>query len=162
MTGSAARAILPDSATQFAQSRGTVKAAIGASYIANRFTYSAADNTGNSNLTINPVVDALHTNIWATFAQVNVPLVSDTNAFFGARRVDLEVSWRHDQYDTLGGTSDTSHLAPQPGTLAAQMGGRLQLLANVGHDRRNRSKTMRSVDFARRSRGRRVRSGLDE
>jgi outer membrane receptor protein involved in Fe transport len=85
---------------------GTVKMAIGANYTANAFSYFNADNTSANNLTVNPITDALHQNVWAVFTQVNIPIFSDQNAIFGVRRLELEASWRHDQYDTVGGTSN--------------------------------------------------------
>ncbi len=85
---------------------GTVKMAVGANYIANAFTYFVADNTTAANLTMNSLTDAMHQNVWAVFTQVNIPLFSDANALPLLRRIDLEVSWRHDQYDTVGGTSN--------------------------------------------------------
>jgi len=85
---------------------GTVKMAIGADFTTNHFSYSNNDNTTASNLTVNPLTDTLHQNVWAVFSQLNVPLVGDNNAMFGVRRFDLEASWRHDQYDTVGGTSN--------------------------------------------------------
>jgi outer membrane receptor protein involved in Fe transport len=85
---------------------GTVKMAIGADYTANHFSYANTDNTTSSNLTVNPLVDALHQNVWAVFSELSIPVFSDNNAIFGFRRLDLAASWRHDQYDTVGGTSN--------------------------------------------------------
>jgi outer membrane receptor protein involved in Fe transport len=85
---------------------GTVKMAVGMNYIANAFTYFVADNTTNGNLTVNGLTDAMHQNVWAAFTQINIPLFSETNARPLLKRVDLEVSWRHDQYDTVGGTTN--------------------------------------------------------
>jgi outer membrane receptor protein involved in Fe transport len=85
---------------------GTVKMAVGADLTNNSFSYLNSDNTNSANLIISSTVDALHNNVWATFAQINVPIFSDSNAIFGFRQMDLEVSWRHDQYDAFGGTSN--------------------------------------------------------
>jgi outer membrane receptor protein involved in Fe transport len=85
---------------------GTVKAAIGADLVSNHFFYFNNDNTSASNLTVNPLSDALHQNVWAVFTQVNIPIFSDNNAIFGFKRFEVEASWRHDQYDTVGGTSN--------------------------------------------------------
>src|SRR5215207_8421317 len=43
---------------------------------------------------------------WAAFTQVNIPVFSEQNALPGLRRVDLEFSWRHDQYSDVKGTSN--------------------------------------------------------
>jgi iron complex outermembrane receptor protein len=40
------------------------------------------------------------------FTQVNIPLFSEQNALPLLRRVDLEFSWRHDQYTDVKGTSN--------------------------------------------------------
>jgi iron complex outermembrane receptor protein len=40
------------------------------------------------------------------FAQLNVPIVGDANALPGVRKLELEGSWRHDQYSDVGGTSN--------------------------------------------------------
>src|SRR5258705_179295 len=47
-------------------------------------------------------------NVWAGFVQVNVPVFGDANAIPLIRRLDLEASWRHDQYHgtLVGGTSN--------------------------------------------------------
>ncbi len=44
--------------------------------------------------------------VWATFAQLNVPVFGDANALPLLRKLDLEGSWRHDQYSDVGGTSN--------------------------------------------------------
>jgi outer membrane receptor protein involved in Fe transport len=85
---------------------GTVKMAIGANLSSSRFNSVAQDNTGGANLTINPQYDPESRFVWATFAQINIPVFSDMNAIFGFRRFDLEASWRHDQYSDVGGTSN--------------------------------------------------------
>jgi hypothetical protein len=85
---------------------GTVKAAIGMNLTSMRFNSVAQDNTNTGNLTINPLYDAQGRFVWATFAQVNVPLVGENNMLPLLRRLDLEASWRHDQYSDVGGTSN--------------------------------------------------------
>src|SRR4029077_12229931 len=62
--------------------------------------------TNGANLTVTPVTDALHNDVWAVFGQLNVPIFSDNNAIIGFRRLELEASWRHDQYANFGGTSN--------------------------------------------------------
>jgi outer membrane receptor protein involved in Fe transport len=85
---------------------GTVKAAIGADYTANRFAYLNEDNSSAANLSVTPLTDALHQNVWAVYTQANIPIFGDNNAIPGFRRLEIEASWRHDQYDTVGGTSN--------------------------------------------------------
>ena len=85
---------------------GTVKAAIGMNLTSMKFNSLQQDNTGGSNLTINPINDAQGRFVWATFTQLNIPIFSDANAIPLFRRFDLEASWRHDQYSDVGGTSN--------------------------------------------------------
>ncbi len=84
---------------------GQVKMAIGANYT----TYSVLvqqTNQSAANPIVNIVQDARNRHVWAAFTQVNVPVFGDANALPGLRRLDLEFSWRHDQYDDVGGTSN--------------------------------------------------------
>jgi iron complex outermembrane recepter protein len=84
---------------------GTVKMAVGANYT----TYSVLvqqTNQSAGNPIVNIVQDARNRHVWAAFTQLNVPVFSDQNALPGLRRLDLEFSWRHDQYDDVGGTSN--------------------------------------------------------
>ena len=86
---------------------GEIKAAIGATYTNFNVNFVRAQNTGGS-LILPNVVDAEPYNVWATFVQVNVPVFGDNLNFPLFRKLDLEASWRHDQYHgTLnGGTSN--------------------------------------------------------
>ena len=84
---------------------GQVKMAIGANYT----TYSLfvqQTNQSAANPIVNIVQDARNRHVWAGFTQLNVPVFGDQNALPGLRRLDLEFSWRHDQYDDFGGTSN--------------------------------------------------------
>ena len=84
---------------------GQVKMAIGANYT----TYSVLvqqTNQSAANPIVNIVQDARNRHVWAAFTQLNVPVFGDQNALPGLRRLDLEFSWRHDQYDDVGGTSN--------------------------------------------------------
>jgi iron complex outermembrane receptor protein len=85
---------------------GTVKAAIGSTYTSMRLQTTVLDNTGAQSLIVPYQQDAQGRQIWAVFTQVNVPLFSEQNALPLLRRVDLEFSWRHDQYSDVGGTSN--------------------------------------------------------
>jgi outer membrane receptor protein involved in Fe transport len=85
---------------------GQVKMAIGATNTSHTFFFRALDNTASPSLLVPINVDARHKHVWAVFTQVNVPIVGDSNGFFGVRKLDLEGSWRHDQYNDVGGTSN--------------------------------------------------------
>jgi hypothetical protein len=84
---------------------GQVKMAVGANYT----TYSVLvqqTNQSAANPMVNIVQDARNRHVWAAFTQLNIPVFGDANALPGLRRFDLEFSWRHDQYDDVGGTSN--------------------------------------------------------
>jgi outer membrane receptor protein involved in Fe transport len=87
---------------------GTVRAAIGGLYDSNKITFTTFDNTGAPTL----ILPYLHADspyqLWAGFTQVNVPVFGNDFAFPLVRKLDIEASWRHDQYtgDLVGGTSN--------------------------------------------------------
>ena len=85
---------------------GTVKAAIGATYHQLPASDHRLDNTGASSLIVPYQQDAQGRQVWAVFTQINVPIFSEQNALPFFRRVELEFSWRHDQYSDVGGTSN--------------------------------------------------------
>jgi outer membrane receptor protein involved in Fe transport len=85
---------------------GEVKAAFGATYTSSRFTFRTLDNTGSPTLIVPIVNDAQARQVWAAFTQVNIPLFSEMNAIPLFRKLELEASWRHDQYSDVGGTSN--------------------------------------------------------
>src|SRR5262249_17338974 len=85
---------------------GTVKAAIGADYTPNHYIVTQIQQDQN-NPTVNSQNDPQNRSVWATFAQVNIPVFGEMFNFPGMRRLDLEASWRHDQYSDFGGTSNT-------------------------------------------------------
>jgi iron complex outermembrane receptor protein len=85
---------------------GTVKAAIGGTFTSFKLQTIVLDNTGASSLIVPYQQDAQGRQVWAVFTQVNVPIFSDQNALPFLRRVDLEFSWRHDQYSDVRGTSN--------------------------------------------------------
>jgi outer membrane receptor protein involved in Fe transport len=84
---------------------GSVKMAVGGTYTTYHFHILETEQ-GTSNPTVGILSDAPNRAVWAVFTQVNVPVFSDQNGFFGMRRFDLEFSWRHDQYSDVGGTSN--------------------------------------------------------
>jgi iron complex outermembrane receptor protein len=86
---------------------GQVKAAVGGTYTSFNVNFVRAQNTGGT-LLLPVIVDSEPYSVWAGFAQLNVPVFGDSFNFPLFRKLDLEVSWRHDQYHgTLnGGTSN--------------------------------------------------------
>jgi outer membrane receptor protein involved in Fe transport len=85
---------------------GPVKAAVGATYTTFAFSILSLDNTGASSLILPYQANYERRAVWAVFTQVNMPIFSDDNALPGLRRLELEFSWRHDQYSDVQGTSN--------------------------------------------------------
>src|SRR5712671_5530721 len=87
---------------------GQVKMAVGGTYTSFDVIFHRGNNTGQTNLITIPAVDAEPYTVSAEFVQVNIPVFGEANALPLVRRLDLEASWRHDQYHgTLnGGTSN--------------------------------------------------------
>jgi len=84
---------------------GPVKMAVGANYTS--YSLLLQQTSGSStNTLVSTVQDPRHRQVWAAFTQLNVPVFSDQNALPALRRLDLEFSWRHDQYNDVGGTSN--------------------------------------------------------
>src|SRR6267154_655055 len=90
----------------FSLPAGDVKAAFGATLTSSAFSFQTFDNTGSPSLVVPQLTDVLHRQVWAVFTQVNVPIFGESNALPGIRKLDLEGSWRHDQYNDVGGTSN--------------------------------------------------------
>ncbi|MDE2474422.1 MAG: TonB-dependent receptor [Alphaproteobacteria bacterium] len=96
---------------------GQIKAAIGGDYESDNVLGIQAnagsvqpDGTPNSP-TIAPLYDPEPYTVWAGFAQLDIPVFGDNFNIPFARRLDLEASWRHDQYSSpngalAGGTSN--------------------------------------------------------
>jgi iron complex outermembrane receptor protein len=84
---------------------GPVKMAIGANYTSYHFHIQETQQQ-TSNPTVGILSDAPNRQVWAVFSQLNIPLFSDQNSIPFFRRLELEVSWRHDQYSDVGGTSN--------------------------------------------------------
>src|SRR5438105_4580609 len=94
---------------------GQIKAAVGGTYESdNTLGYDA---NGYANLPaqgssipppIAPILDPQPYTVWAGFVQVDIPIFGDNFNIPLVRKLDLEGSWRHDQYHgTLnGGTSN--------------------------------------------------------
>ena len=96
---------------------GQVKAAIGGTYESDNVLAVNQNSVGvNPDGTANPPViaptfDPEPFTVWAGFAQVDIPVFGDNFNLPLARKLDLEVSWRHDQYSSpngalSGGTSN--------------------------------------------------------
>jgi iron complex outermembrane receptor protein len=85
---------------------GQVKAAVGATYTSFHFLQTFSSTTQSPNLILPTVADPRQQQLWAVFTQVNVPVIGSANALPGVRRLELEGSWRHDQYSDFGGTSN--------------------------------------------------------
>ena len=85
---------------------GTVKAAVGGNYTTYHFTFLQLSNTNASNLILPYALDPESRSVWATWVQLNVPIFSDQNGIPFIRRLELEASWRHDQYSDVKGTSN--------------------------------------------------------
>jgi iron complex outermembrane receptor protein len=84
---------------------GSVKMAVGANYTSYSFLISQVQ-TNPTNPTVTITQDPRSRQVWATFAQLNVPVFSDQNALPLLQRLEFEASWRHDQYSDVGGTSN--------------------------------------------------------
>ncbi len=84
---------------------GQVKMAIGANYSSYRFLIQQQVQN-QSNPTLAFLSDPESRQGWAGFSQLNVPIIGDNNALPGIRKLELEGSWRHDQYSDVGGTSN--------------------------------------------------------
>jgi len=89
----------------FALPGGEVKAAFGANYTSSTSLIGPLILPAAPNLIAPILFDPQHRQVWAVFTQVNVPIIGEANALPGIRRLDLEGSWRHDQYSDVAGTS---------------------------------------------------------
>jgi iron complex outermembrane receptor protein len=88
---------------------GQVKAAIGGSYESdNVFAYTGNNAGSPAGTALSITTDSEPYTVWAGYAQVQIPIAGDNYNVPLIRKLDLELSWRHDQYNgTLhGGTSN--------------------------------------------------------
>jgi len=85
---------------------GTLKAAIGTTFTSFHFNIVNLISTNAPTLIVPYQTDPESRQVWAVFGQVNVPIFGDMNAIPGFRRLELEASWRHDQYSDVQGTSN--------------------------------------------------------
>jgi outer membrane receptor protein involved in Fe transport len=84
---------------------GEVKAAVGASFRREGFSYEANTEVVNLISFIDHLPRATH-DIWSAFGEVNVPLVSDVNAMPLVRRLKVSGAVRYDHYSDFGGTTN--------------------------------------------------------
>ncbi len=85
---------------------GTLKGAVGGTYTSYFFNFTNLENSGTATLIAPLLNDPLHRQVWAGFAELNIPVFSDSFNFPGFRKLQIEASWRHDQYSDVGGTSN--------------------------------------------------------
>ena len=94
---------------------GQIKVAVGGDYESDNVLGYAANNAGEDQVQgattpppLTPLPDSEPYSVWAIFTQVDIPIFGDNLNIPLVRKLDLEGSWRHDQYHgTLsGGTSN--------------------------------------------------------
>src|SRR6185503_19635221 len=85
---------------------GAVKAAVGATFTSFHVSYTDANNVNAPSLIVPYRTDSAAYQVWAVFTQLNVPIFSEINGIPFFRRLELEASWRHDQYSNVKGTSN--------------------------------------------------------
>ena len=85
---------------------GDVKAAIGGTYTSEQFLFTVYDSTSSPTLLVPSLSASENKQFWAAFAQLNIPIIGDANALPLIRHLEIEASWRHDQYSDVGGTSN--------------------------------------------------------
>jgi iron complex outermembrane receptor protein len=88
---------------------GDVKAAIGGTYESDNVLGFAGNNSGSpAGTPLSIQYDSQPYNVWAGFVQVDWPIFGDNLNFPLVRKLDVETSWRHDQYNgsLKGGTSN--------------------------------------------------------
>ncbi len=84
---------------------GQVKLAVGGVYTTDTFRFTTFDNTGAPTLQAPALLDHQYRADWAAFAQLNVPVVSESMNIPLVRKLEVEGSWRHDQYSDVHGIS---------------------------------------------------------
>jgi len=85
---------------------GQVKGAVGFTYTSTNFNFRTIDSTGQPTLLVPISNDTITRQVWAGFVQVNAPIIGENNRLPGIEKLNLEASWRHDQYSDFGGTSN--------------------------------------------------------
>jgi len=97
---------------------GQIKAAIGGDFESDNVVAFTANNSGEPPNTgpgqppLIPIYDSEPYNVWAGFAQVDIPVFGDNFNIPFVRKLDLEGSWRHDHYSgTLSGSTSNPKIA---------------------------------------------------
>ena len=94
---------------------GQVKAAIGGTYESDDIVGYTANNEGSpAGTSVNATLlqDPEPYNVWAGFAQIDIPIFGDNLNIPLVRKLDLEASFRHDTYNgTLKGSTNNPKLA---------------------------------------------------
>jgi iron complex outermembrane receptor protein len=92
---------------------GQVKAAIGGLYESDNVVAFTANNAGApAGTALSTIYDSEPYNVWAEFAQVDIPIFGDNLNFPFMRKFDLEGSFRHDAYHgTLSGETSNPKVA---------------------------------------------------
>jgi len=84
---------------------GELKAAVGAALDDYYYTAELLRNTATfTNTNISNLTDFGRRQVWAFFAQINVPVIGDDNKLPLVERLEVEASARYDRYNTFGGT----------------------------------------------------------
>jgi outer membrane receptor protein involved in Fe transport len=87
---------------------GTIKAAVGGSYTSSRISFIGFDSTSSPTLLVPILSDPQGRQVWAGFAEVNVPVFDNAFNLPLFRKLQIAASWRHDQYSDIGsGTSNS-------------------------------------------------------
>ncbi len=100
---------------------GQVKAAVGGTWetdnvVGVQYNEGTADAIpGSLHPTNPPQIDSEPYNVWAGFVQLDVPIFGDNFNFPLFRRLDLEGSWRHDQYHQPNGSLNGGTSNPKIG-----------------------------------------------
>lgn len=92
----------------FAVPGGMVKAAIGANKYNHNYNFVVTQNFGPTYSTalITKDPDIGKQDVWAVYSQLSVPLIGEMNALPFLHSADIELSWRHDHYETYGSTDN--------------------------------------------------------
>jgi iron complex outermembrane receptor protein len=92
---------------------GQVKAAVGGLYESDNVVAFTANNSGSPPGTpLSTIYDSEPYNVWAEFAQLDIPIFGDNLNIPLVRKFDLEGSFRHDSYHgTLSGATSNPKVA---------------------------------------------------
>jgi len=87
---------------------GPVRAAIGGDYLTEHYNYYSADGSASLRGDSAPgiTIDSGSFDVWAAFAQLNIPIIGDANAFLFFQKLEIELSGRIDRYTNVGSTKN--------------------------------------------------------